>query len=394
MQVTFIMYYITVILTSTTRGAMIVGLSWLAYQEASALYLVGVVFLTSHVSTIFIGPFIGATIDSFNRRLLVQISQILVAIAFFLPLLFPHVDGVFLLPVVAFISNFGPLVMQGSLDGIQQVLTPEKKIRKVTTVAGGLRQIGMVSGGAIVGLIIASFGETSALFFLIFTSLLSVITTTFLPVAKPTLEGLTSSFISKISEGVHEFSRDTRLLRIGLVFAAAFSIGQATNVLLPALVSEGLDADSLAFGIIDAAWSVGGIAAAFILSKFAVQRGYKSFEYLFTILLGTSAIVAGTLYSIPTAIALYLLMGAFFSVARISCDSKLLEICPNTSIGRVRTHFQTLVSIFGVVLYGTTATFEEIGYIYWFAIWGAIALTIAILVWLSEIPESRKSRSI
>ncbi len=115
-----------------------------------------------------------------NRKSLVVISQVLIVLAFSLPFLFGWTHPTLLLLGMATISALGPLIVQGALDSIQQLLPKQGEIQRVTAIAGGLRQSGMVAGGG-VGLLIANTSVNSTLSVIIAICVLSCALCIFLP---------------------------------------------------------------------------------------------------------------------------------------------------------------------------------------------------------------------
>ncbi len=384
MNILHINYFAVVLTTAITRGAAIVAFAWLAYEASGDLKLVGLVFLTSNLTKIVLGPVLGALIDSWDRKALVIISQPLKALAFALPFIFGWGAPDMVLLSMAFVGALGPMLLIGSLDAIQQTLTEARDYRRVTAIAGGLRQGGMVAGGGLTGALIAYVSVDGMLLVIIAICLISAGLAFFLPALKGAPGGKKENFLNKVKNGVLEFSRQPRLLRLALIYGFGFSIGQAANVLLPALVKDGIGGDSFVYGIVDGAWALGGVVAAVILTRYFFIRSPQNLEYSSAVLLGAVTVCAVLLSQVWTAILVFLLLGGLFSVVRISCEGHLQEICPNETIGRVRTHFQTTVGLFGLMVHGTTAFFEGIPYAAWFGIWGGLCLVVTLIIWRVE----------
>ena len=291
---------------------------------------------------------------------------------------------VFPLIMVSLGAALGHLVMSGALDAIQQALGARAEQTRISAVAGSIRQGFMIAGSGLAGLGIHYLTPAGAYLFCAICSLGAAILIWWLPDARVTsarMENLASEMMS----GIRELSAMPVVLRIGLLTAIGFSVGQLSNVLLPSFVRDDLGGDARLFGIVDALWSVGGVAAALAAARFL--RAYKlaHIEFHAAILLG---LVTMSLWVVTHPVVLmiaYFLLGSLFSISRVVCDGRILEICPEAVVGRVRTHIQSLISVAGLVIYlsPTLLPIESAATSY--LVWGAVVMVAATALYWSHL---------
>ncbi|WP_277188118.1 hypothetical protein [Caballeronia sp. BR00000012568055] len=134
--------------------------------------------------------------------------------------------------------------------------------------------------------------------------------------------------------------------------ALVYSIGQATNMLLPSLIAFHLNLSSIEYSKIETAWSVGalGVSVSLAILKTKMVRPL-SFEL---IIISAMSLVLGFVpfaSRLPVLVAMHLLLGAAFAFVRIRMETRFLQECPVHLLGRFRANSMALTSLVGILVY-------------------------------------------
>lgn len=378
-------YLIAVTLAAVTRGLFIVGLAWSAFDIGGSLAAVGIAFITGHLVTIFLGPGVGTLIDRSDRRRLALISLSLFAVALLLPAaltLAGRTMGLWVLLAMAAMVSVSGLTLTSALDATQKALAQPAQIARVNAIAGGLRQGAMVMGAGLGGVAIALAGAAGAFLCGAAFVLAAMLCVLALPVTRPPAAPR-PGFLRQLAEGLREMQAMPDLWALALLGALAMSVGQLSNVLLPAFVRDDLGGDAAVFGWIDALWSVGGILSAAATAHVLGRRrghGAPAAAALAAAVLGAlTAAVAAAPGTIVVA-GLYLAMGAAFSLTRVLCDGRMIALCPEDRIGRIRAQSQSLNSAMGLLVYGLPFLLPGAAPRPMYLGWGLVVAVLALIL--------------
>ena len=157
-----------------------------------------------------------------------------------------------------------------------------------------------------------------------------------------------------LSAGPALYLKHRRLLSIASCAALAFSIGQITNTLLPALVAVHLRGTSVSYSMIEAAWSIGALLVGLWLAKFAA-RSPGSMRKDFAMVAAMAVVLAAVpfLPALPALLTTHFLLGAGFALVRIRSETRFLAECPRHLLGRFRANSVFITSSIGLLIFAT-----------------------------------------
>lgn len=378
-------YYVVLALSNVVRGACIVAQAWTAILIGGGMATVGQLFVISHAVIVLAGPLAGVFIDRYSRRQLAIMGQLLIGIATFVPVAWAIAGWpltMFPLVMVSLGSALGYLVMSGALDAIQQALGDRADQPRISAVAGSVRQGFVIAGSGAAGLGIHYLSPAAAYLFCAVFSIAAAALIFWLPAAR-IQSARRGNVFSEVASGLRELREMPVVLYVSLLTAIGFSVGQLSNVLLPSFVKDDLGGDSRLYGILDALWAVGGVAAALLAARYFRFRGFAHVEYFSAILLG---LLTAALWAIDHPVPLmaaYLLLGSLFSITKVVCDGRILETCPDHVVGRVRTHVQSLISVSGLAIYLSPSVLPISDASGSYLVWGIVVVASAsMLLWL------------
>lgn len=157
-----------------------------------------------------------------------------------------------------------------------------------------------------------------------------------------------------LSAGPALYLKHRRLFSIASCAALAFSIGQITNTLLPALVAVHLRGTSVSYSMIEAAWSIGALLVGLWLAKFAA-RSPGSMRKDFAMVAAMAVVLAAVpfLPALPALLTTHFLLGAGFALVRIRSETRFLAECPRHLLGRFRANSVFITSSIGLLIFAT-----------------------------------------
>lgn len=381
-------------LTSFQRGLYIIANAWIALQLGGSLASVGQIFFAGHIINVMLSPVSGIFIDSYNRKVIAILCNIglffTLSLPYFLSLISEEFTFLILLLMTCTSAVFqSPLA--GANDGIVQEFIPKKKRPGFAAKLGAVRQSAMVIGAGIGGFVIHWAGDTYTFLFIAFISFFAAVLYSCLPEIssnKNVSSNSSESYFGKIKEGMSITLYNPTLLFLGVVIVMSFSGGQLSNAMLPALIEENWAGGSRLYGIVDAAWAIGGILASIVITSLLKVYPLKYMHFLSLGLLGIAAALFPYASEVWILVAAHGVMGVFFSCSVVLSDGKLLYACPEDMIGRVRTNIQAFQSLFGMCIYMIPTIFQGYAVENYYVVWGLFAIVIACLVFLLSIKDS------
>ncbi|KGP62675.1 MFS transporter [Legionella norrlandica] len=246
-------------------GTMItsVALPYQVYHLTESTLIVGLLSLVQLLPLLVTALLGGVFADRYNRRALLIISELLLAVGcFFLAFnsTFAH-PGIFLIFIVASLMSAITGLHRPAFDSvIQQIVTPED-YKKVGALGSFKFSFCMIVGPAIAGLIIAQCGIVITYVIDLLTFIISLINLSLMrTIPKPRAEKHSSLLLS-LKQGINfAFSRQELM---GSYFVDFFAMVFAMpNALLPAIAQQFGGAKTL--GLLYAAPAVGSLIISFV----------------------------------------------------------------------------------------------------------------------------------
>jgi hypothetical protein len=195
------------------------------------------------------------------------------------------------------------------------------------------------------------------------------------PLTTKRSQGL-SGYIKDLKAGF-AFVRHNRLLVIiAMVSFVALPLGQLSNALLSSFIRDDYGGGSNIFGIVDAAWAVGGMTGTFVLG-FVLQRNrLVGWEFYFAGMAGVATALFSFMSQPVTLIIFHGFMGCMVWCTRILIDGRILQICSNETVGRTKINNEVMVSFSAVIMSfsPTLVKLEATGS--YFLFWGLLVILL------------------
>lgn len=345
-------FSIGVLAPNFVAGASIVALAWMTLEISGSYEAVGIVFLVGNLTSFFLGPFVGVLLDRYDRRSTFVVGAIIGVCAFAVPAITEAagVRSVWVFYLVAFMTSIGAGTQGPSIEALLQRISPTEEMPQVAAVRNLLRQLGLVGGAGIAGLLVASSGAQTVFSAAILALIIGALAVRIgLPSHRPALNARRGYFTSMF-DGFRFLGR-VDILRTGAVIVASWSAGQTVNATLAGYVRE-LGFDAAVYGIGDACWSVGAFVTALWLAR-TLRRRQPS-ERVAILGVGGLGVSLAALSFAPDRLMIFAIcaiLGAFFSLAKVLSDSHFIVICEKDILGRVRSNLTALSGGLGAFVY-------------------------------------------
>jgi hypothetical protein len=373
------------------RGSYLVCIGWTALIVSGDVAVVGQIFIISMIANIIAGLFIGTTVDRYNRKLLAILAHLGIAASLvLLSTVLAHNENIpifwFFLTVI-FVNSFR-LLYQGSHDGLIHANVNSEDLIYAVARFRSVHLIATAIGSAVAGVLIETISSTIGFLFSASTSIFLILAVVFIKgiIVRANTAGLIG-FLQDISGGLALF-RNNRILRSLTILAGiSLPIGQLSNAILSSFILDDLGRSSDAFGLVDAAWPVGGMAAAAVLSLKLQALSKDNIEYLFALSVGILTIVFSFMSNIIPLVIGHAALGFSVWMCRIIIDGRILQICNAQTVGRTKIYIDMIFSFSAIIMCLSPTLYKMPSTSGYFLFWGAFITILTGLLWLMQISK-------
>jgi MFS family permease len=368
-----------------SRGSYLVCIGWITLVVTNDVSRVGQVFIVAMLTNLLGGPLIGTLVDRHNRKYLVILAHLGIALNLiflalvWLPASEPNV--VWLFCAVAFASALR-MLHNSSRDGLIQAAVAKTEIMRTIARFRGLHLISTVIGTVLAGIVIEQVSQADGFIFSAGASLLLILPMVYVDGGhlRKNAPGFTA-FMANMKGGVEIFMTSSAVRLLALLATVSLPIGQLSNAILSSFIRDDLGKGSEVFGVVDAAWPLGGMFAAMLLSLGIQRLTVRNMEYLFALLAGVSTIGLSFSTTIPMLVILHGAMGMAVWLCRIVIDGRILEICTQENVGRTKVGVEMAFSFSALVMCfsPTFVTFPDTAT--YFLVWGSFMIFVSGLIW-------------
>jgi len=370
------------------RGSYLVCIGWTTLIVIGDVAAVGQVFIVAMITTIIAGPITAVIVDRYNRKHLTIIAHLCIAtVLLFLGLAVAFDSGLslfwFFLTVVV-VTTFRNLY-HGSHDGLIHANASSGQMVHVIARFRGIHLLATAVGTVLTGIIIEYQSATAGFIFAALGSALLVLAVAFVRgvTSKENATGF-SGFLADFSGGLALFNNNRMLRNLTILAGVALPIGQLSNAILSSFIRDDLNRGSDVFGFVDAAWPVGGMAAAAVLSLGLRKLSASNMEYYFALFVGLSTIVFSFCTSVISLAAMHAAMGFSVWMCRIVIDGRVLQICTGATVGRTKVYIEVMFSFAAMIMCFSPTLVKMPSTGSYFLFWGVVVVISSAILWLRQ----------
>ena len=259
------------------------ALVWYLTKQTGSATVLATATLVAMLPQIVLGPFVGALVDRWNRRLIMMVADGGIALAT-LGLIYLFASGgvqIWHVYVIMMIRSLGQAFHFPAMQASTSLMVPEKHLTRISganqTLQGAINIIAPPTGA----LLLEVLPMQGVLAIDIVTALLAISPLIFIPIPQPprndkTVDenGETKSigFMQDVCEGLHNVASWPGLLGILIMATLINFLLTPTSSLMPLLITKYFGLGALEFGLMDSAWGFGVIIGGLILSAWGGSR--------------------------------------------------------------------------------------------------------------------------
>jgi len=256
------------------------ALVWYLTKQTGSATILATATLIAMLPQIVLGPFAGALVDRWNRRIIMIVADGGIAIAtILLVYLFASEQvQIWHIYVIMMIRSLGGAFHYPAMQASTSLMVPEKHLTRISganqTLMGAINIIAPPTGA----LLLEILPMQGVLSIDIGTALLAILPLLFIHIPQPvreeeTTEGqISGSFMKDVREGLRYVASWPGLLAILIMATLINFLLTPTSALMPLLVTKHFGLGALEFGLMDSAWGFGVIIGGLVLSAWG---GFK-----------------------------------------------------------------------------------------------------------------------
>lgn len=378
--------FFSILTSSLVNFAIII---WLSLQTGSAEIL-AFAAIAAMLPQSVIGPFTGALIDRWNRRLVMMLADtfialctLLLAILFWLDI--AHLWHIFALLALRSVgSAFHMPAMQASVP----LLAPAEQLTRIAGINQIIASVSQIAGPALGAMIITIWDIEYVLIFDVAGALVAVASLFFVKIPNPKADkDIERNIIREIKEGAMLVLRNRGLSQVFFYSIIVVFFMVPISVLFPLMTLDYFNGTELQTGIIEAIWSVGALVGGAIMGAkvYKVNRvGLINWMYL---IMGAAFLFSGLLS--PTGFVWFAVLTAISGVSGAVYNSAFTGILQTkiepSALGRVFSMYFTVALIPAMLgLIGIGFVADTIGLNTSFFISGVIIILIGIVAFFTK----------
>ena len=364
------------------------ALVWWLTQKTGSATILATATLAGMLPQIVLGPFAGALVDRWNRRLIMILADASIALSTLLLAYLFAIGKVEIWHVFAIMAarSLGGAFHFPAMSASTPLMVPEKHLTRI----GGLNQtlMGLMNMIAppVGALLITVLPTQGVLFIDIGTAALAIVPLFFLNIPQP--ERLVTSSPAEKTSLLTDVRAGLTYVRswpglVAILFMALFLnfLLTPTGALMPLLITKFFGRGALEFGLMDSAWGFGVIAGGILLG---IWGGFKkkvvtSMLGIIGIGIGVSLVAFAPANLFPLALAGMAFAGVANPIANGPLGALLQTIVRKDMQGRVMSLVNsgaTAMTPLGLLIAGPVS--DVIGIRSWFWIAGVITLIMGL----------------
>jgi MFS transporter, DHA3 family, macrolide efflux protein len=360
---------------------------WLAQKSGSATIL-AVATLVGMLPQIVLGPFAGALVDRWNRRLIMIIADGSIAL-FTLLLAWLFATGrvqIWHVYTIMALRALGGAFHFPAMSASTPLMVPEEQLTRVSGMNQTLQGLMALVAPPVGALLISVMPTQGVLFIDIGTAIIAIMPLLFLSIPQPERKAALSrenqpSLLQDVREGIAYVRGWPGLVAILFMAVLLNFLLTPTGSLMPLLVTKHFGKGALEFGLTDSAWGLGVIAGGILLG---VWGGFK--RKIITALIGITGLGAGVMIiafapsnGFWLALVAMAIIGVMNSMANGPLGALLQSVVRKDMQGRVMSLVNsaaTAMTPIGLLIAGPVS--DLIGIRTWYWIAGLISLLMGL----------------
>lgn len=258
---------------------------WYITLKSESGIMMTISILCGFLPTFFVSPFAGVWADRYNRKVLIILSDSMIAIStLVLAIVFLlGFDGIWLLFLMSAIRALGAGVQIPTVGAFLPQLVPEDKLTKVNATNGSIQAVIMLISPMLSGALLSMANIETIFFIDVFTAAIAVCTLLLflqVPIHAKALEKQTLSYFADLRLGFIYIKNHKYVKQFFLFCAFFFFLAAPVAFLTPLQVVRSFGNDVWRLTVVEIAFSCGMVIGGIILASW---EGFKNRIYTMTV---------------------------------------------------------------------------------------------------------------
>lgn len=354
-------------------------------EKTGSAMVLSIASLIGFLPYAVLGPAIGVLVDRYNRKTIMIIADLIIAIAgAVLAFIALYMEiPIWMIMVVLFIRSVGTAFHSPALSAVTPLLVPEDQLTKCAGYSQSLQSISYIISPAAAAFLYSIWELNAIIAIDVFGAIVAIIALALIEIPKLDVEKqeLSLSFIKEMKDGFYILKENKGLFALLLIGTLYMLVYMPINALYPLISMEYFKGTPMHVSITEIAYASGMLIGSMLLGLFG---SYKKRIILITasiFMMGASLTISGLLP--PSGFVVFALCCAimglsvpFYSGVQTALFQERIK---PEYLGRVFSLIGSIMSLampVGLILSGLFA--DRIGVSNWFLISGILIIGIAI----------------
>jgi DHA3 family macrolide efflux protein-like MFS transporter len=367
------------------------ALVWWLTRETGSATVLATSTMAALLPQIILGPFAGALVDRWNRRIIMIVSDASIALATFVLFYLFATDQVQIWHIyaIAAIRSLGGAFHGPAMTSSTSLMVPDKHLARVAGANQTLQGLLSIFAPPLGALLIELFSTQNVLLIDIGTAALAILPLLFIPIPQPARHALQASgeiaktsYTHDLREGFSYVVKWKGLLGIIILAMILNFLLVPASSLLPLVVTKVFNGGAAELGWVESVFGVGVIVGGVLLS---IWGGFK--RRIITSFSGIIGIGLGVILTgfVPSDM-FYLLLAAQFLIGftQVFANGPLMAIMQSTVIpdmqGRVFSLLgagATAMMPISLLIAGPIS--DQFGIRFWYIFGGAVCILMTVI---------------
>ncbi|RCX14312.1 DHA3 family macrolide efflux protein-like MFS transporter [Anaerobacterium chartisolvens] len=344
------------------------AIAWYITLKTQSGVMMMISIICGFIPTFVLSPFAGVWADRYNRKLLIALSDSMIALATLVLaiMLFMGHDAIWLFFVMSAIRAVGTGIQTPAVGAFIPQLVPEDKLMRVNAVNGSIQSLVLLASPMLSGALMSMASIESIFFIDVITATVAVsVLLLFLhvPVHAKASEKQPISYFSDMRKGFNYIKSHEYVRRFFLYCAVFFVMAAPVAFLTPLQVSRSFGNDVWRLTAVEIVFSVGMMAGGIFMASWG---GFKNKVYtmaLSNLVTGACTVALGIVPVFWIYLLFMGLIGVVMPVFNTPSMVLLQQKVEEEYLGRVfgvLTMISSAMMPLGMLVFGPIADFVKI----------------------------------
>ena len=373
--------------TTSLLGSMLVmySIMWYVTLSTQSGLMMTIMVMCSFLPAILISPFAGVWADRLNRKKLMILADLSIALVTLVIaiLFFMGIRELWIVFVISVVRAFGQSVHQPAVSAVYPQIVPKDKLIKVQGIAQGIQSTSMIVMPLLAGLLLATVKIEYIFFIDVITAILAVfilVTYVKLPKHEAELDQTAIKYFDDIKEGL-KYTFSHKLIFNILLFGFLFMLMVAAPSFLTYLqVARVFGPEAWRLSILEAIFGSGMLIGSIIISIWGGFKNRLKTFFIAYIAIGIGTVGLGIPFNFWVYIGFWGYVGFFISLSSPILVSLIQEKVDPNYIGRVFSVFGLINTIslpLGMLFFGPMSDIVDVSIMILLS--GVMMIIIAII---------------